>query len=106
MRMPRVRFTVRQLMILVAVVGLILGSELTRRRCVQFRERARFYAAAEDFDRLLLEGGEVVIQQGNGSISHVSGPFSIREDFIGGRIGRDNERGVSGLRGHSVGSSN
>jgi hypothetical protein len=44
MRLPRVRFTVRRLMIAVAIVGLMLGLTLwMKRRSAEFQKKARFY---------------------------------------------------------------
>lgn len=40
MKFPRVRFTTRRLMMLVAVAGCLSGAEVTRRRCEAFRELA------------------------------------------------------------------
>jgi hypothetical protein len=47
MRMPRVRFAVRWQMVAVAVVALVMGTELTRRRWTHRQRMARHYAAAE-----------------------------------------------------------
>ena len=57
MRLPRVRFTVRRMMIAVAVVGTIFGCELTRRRWDTFRTMAAYHADEERRMRLLLSGG-------------------------------------------------
>jgi hypothetical protein len=43
MRLPWPRFTFRRLMILVAIVGLALGCEITRRRRETFLEKAQFF---------------------------------------------------------------
>ena len=40
MRVPRVRFTVRTLMVLVAVVAIILGGMILRQRAASYRQRA------------------------------------------------------------------
>jgi hypothetical protein len=71
-------------MILVALVALTIGSELTRQRWVHFRERARFFASAEEFDRFLLDGGMATIQLINGPVSQIHGPITIREESVGG----------------------
>ena len=47
MGLPRVRFTVRWLMAAVAVVALVMGAELTRRRWAHRQQMARHYARAE-----------------------------------------------------------
>jgi hypothetical protein len=78
MPLPRVRFTVRRLMIAVAIVALILGAELTRRRSVQFRLLARSYAAAAEFDGLILGGGTTTFGLHDGQIRENRGGSSIR----------------------------
>jgi len=78
MPVPRVRFTVRRLMIAVAIVALILGAELTRRRSAQFRLLARSYASAAEFDGLILEGGTTTFRLEDGQIREVHGSSSIR----------------------------
>ncbi len=47
MGLPRVRFTARWLMAAVAVVALVMGAELTRRRWAHRQQMARHYARAE-----------------------------------------------------------
>jgi hypothetical protein len=42
MRLPRVRFTVRRMMIAVAVVAVLIEGEFTRRRIVEYRDRANW----------------------------------------------------------------
>jgi len=44
MRIPRVRFTVRRMMIAVAVVGIMLGTEKLWRAHVLYAERASYHA--------------------------------------------------------------
>ena len=59
MRLPRVRFTVRRLMVAVAVLGLLFGAEVTRRRWEYNWLMANFHANEERRMRLLLSGGWV-----------------------------------------------
>jgi hypothetical protein len=59
MRLPRPRITIRRLMIAVAIVALLLGAELTRRRRAFCVQQASYYADwertsrsyAEDFEK-------------------------------------------------------
>ena len=51
MRLPRVRFTVRRMMVAVAVLALPLGAERTWRRCSYCRERAGHHANQEKGDK-------------------------------------------------------
>lgn len=54
MRLPRVRFTVRTIMVGVAVVALVIAVEQTRRRRALFHERAEFHSRREyDYGRLV-----------------------------------------------------
>ena len=46
-RLPRLRFTVRWLMVAVAVMALVMGAELTRRRWTHRRMMARHYTVSE-----------------------------------------------------------
>jgi hypothetical protein len=43
MRLPRPRFTMRAMMIAVAIIGIVMGAEVMRRRSKAFRERADFH---------------------------------------------------------------
>jgi hypothetical protein len=45
MRLPRVRFTVRRMMVAMSVVAVSLGTERAARRSADFRELADFHAA-------------------------------------------------------------
>jgi hypothetical protein len=45
MRMPRVRFTVRRMMIAVACVGIVVSMAEATRRIRFYRERARFWSS-------------------------------------------------------------
>jgi hypothetical protein len=45
MRIPRIRFTLRWMMIAVAIAGLIIGAETLRRRGDSFRRRSAYHAA-------------------------------------------------------------
>jgi hypothetical protein len=47
MRLSRVRFTVRNLVIVVAVVAIAIGAEMTRRRWVSYRKQAAEFAKLE-----------------------------------------------------------
>jgi hypothetical protein len=55
MRLPRVRLTVRAMMIAVVIVALMLGGESVRRRWAYFRERATTHALAERAYRRYLD---------------------------------------------------
>src|SRR4051812_5953995 len=57
MRLPRVRFTIRWLMIAVAIVGLVLGGEIIRRRQWAYRTSVAYHASEEGRMLLLLGGG-------------------------------------------------
>lgn len=57
MRLPRVQFTVRRMMIAVAVLGLLFGAEVTYRRWEYNRLMANYHANEERRMRLLLSGG-------------------------------------------------
>ena len=59
MRLPRVQFTIRRLMISVAIVGLILGGEIIRRRRQFYRTSAAYHAKEEGRMLWLLRGGFV-----------------------------------------------
>jgi hypothetical protein len=48
MRMPRFRFTVRRMMVAMAVVAVLCGGEVLRRRRAFYLERADLYAKHED----------------------------------------------------------
>ncbi len=84
MRLPRPRFTVRRMMIAVAVVALLVGSEMTRRRWAYFRAIAHSYAGAEEFDRFLLGGGTAIVRMEDGQVSEIHGPLSFRSGAEGG----------------------
>jgi hypothetical protein len=47
MRLPRVRFTVRQMMVAVAVVAVVTGATVIVRRHRVYRVRSEFYAQEE-----------------------------------------------------------
>ena len=47
MRWPRPRFTMRRMMIVVAVIAVAMGVEVMRRRHDSFKRRAVFYAVEE-----------------------------------------------------------
>src|SRR5262245_1390377 len=51
MGLPRVRFTVRQVMVVVAVISLVLGAETARRRWYYLHCSAGFARQARDFRR-------------------------------------------------------
>src|SRR5687767_7860823 len=57
MKYPRARFTIRWLMIAVAIVGLILVGEIIRRRQGSYRASVAYHANEERRMRLLLRGG-------------------------------------------------
>jgi hypothetical protein len=61
MRVPRVRFTVRRMMVAVAVSGLLLGAEVARRRWAYNRSMAHYHAREEGRMRLLLSGGWITV---------------------------------------------
>jgi hypothetical protein len=65
-------------MVAVVAVALILSAEVTRRRWVDFRRRARENDAAEMFDRLLLAGGSVARPSKDGRAELIRGPKIIR----------------------------
>jgi hypothetical protein len=47
MRMPRVRFTVRRMMVAVAIAGVVTGIAVLKKKRDGFLERARFHAMVE-----------------------------------------------------------
>src|SRR4051794_25580835 len=55
MRLPRVRFTVRRMMVAVAVAALALGAEATRRRWASFQVMAKDLAQKEAQCRTLAD---------------------------------------------------
>jgi len=55
MRLPRPKFRLRTLMVLVAVVAVALGADRVRRRWRLFRERAEFHASGEAHASRILE---------------------------------------------------
>jgi hypothetical protein len=57
MRLPRFRFTVRRVMVAVAVLGLLFGVEMIRRRWKYKLLMANYHASEEMRMRLLLSGG-------------------------------------------------
>ena len=57
MRLPRVRFTVRRMMVAVAVFGLLFGAGVTRQRWAYNRSMVNYHANEERRMRLLLSGG-------------------------------------------------
>jgi ribosomal protein L28 len=57
MRLSRFRFTVRRVMVAVAVLGLLFGAEVTRRRWKHNLLMANYHADEERRMRLLLSGG-------------------------------------------------
>src|SRR4051812_31944877 len=58
MRLPRVRLTMRGMMIAVAVVALGVGIETMRRRRSTFRERAALWAQLESIEQRLARHDE------------------------------------------------
>jgi hypothetical protein len=68
MRLPRVRFSIRWLMVAVAVAALALGAEATRRRWASFRAMAKELAQKEAQCRVL-----------SNSMSWASGRASVAE---------------------------
>lgn len=76
MRLPRM--TTRRWMVAVAVVASILSAEVTRRRWVDFRKRARDNDAAETFDRFLLAGGSVARPLKDGRAELIRAPRIVR----------------------------
>jgi hypothetical protein len=64
MRLSQPRFTVRSLMVAVAIVALGIGTELTRRRWVHCRRIVRFYAVSERHYRD--EAKEIAAEIGRG----------------------------------------
>lgn len=78
MGLPRVRFTVRWLMVAVAFVALALGVEVTRRRWAEFRQRAKSYAAMEQYERSLLDGWSTVVRREDGRAVAIRGPIAIQ----------------------------
>ena len=69
--MPRVRFTLRWMMIAVAIVAVILGGEMMRRRRATYLERAteelveerRYQEAAEDCEQAASEADSIADQR-------------------------------------------
>src|ERR1700722_2697930 len=57
MRLPRFRFTVRRLMVAMAVLGLLFGAEVTRRRWKHNLLMSNYHANEERRMRLLRIGG-------------------------------------------------
>jgi hypothetical protein len=51
MKLPRLRFTVRRLMVAVAVISLMLGAETARRRWYYLKGEAGFARQARNFKR-------------------------------------------------------
>jgi hypothetical protein len=62
MRMPRVRFTVRRLMIAVAVAALLLGGDVLWRKRAGYLARANVEAASEMQSRALIKVYESAIE--------------------------------------------
>jgi hypothetical protein len=52
---PRLRFTVRRLMVAVAIIGVVLGYWLTRERWAIFRGRADYHARLGEFYRASID---------------------------------------------------
>ncbi len=67
MKLPRVRFTVRRLMVAVAVTGFILGGEAIRRRWLSYRASVENHANEERRMRLLLREGFLHETAGDGT---------------------------------------
>ncbi len=84
MRWHRSRFTIRHLLIAVAVAALLLGAEMTRRRALHFAALARSHAQREDFDRLLLDGGTAIMRMADGKVTEIHGPSTTRIEVEGG----------------------
>lgn len=59
MKLPRVRFTIRWLMIAVAIAGLVLGGVIIQRRQGSYLASAAYHANEERRMLLLLSGGFV-----------------------------------------------
>ena len=55
MRVPRLRFTIRGMMVAVAVAAVVLGVEATRRRWASFRATAKELARNEEQCRSLAD---------------------------------------------------
>ncbi len=86
MRLPRVRLTVRRMMVVVAVVAVALAGGLTYRRWAVYRERAAGHAHAEQLARFLLGGGIAVIRGADGRVEEVNGPVAVRTSEAGGGL--------------------
>jgi hypothetical protein len=52
MRLPRLRFTLRSMMIAVAIVAVACWGEMIRRRWVAYRQKAAYYAGQQGLDKL------------------------------------------------------
>ncbi len=55
MRLPRVQFSVKQIMVLVAIVALVLGVQTTRRRWADCKRQAAYHADCAQFFTLMAE---------------------------------------------------
>src|SRR4051812_7932335 len=64
MRLPRLRFTVRRLMVVVAVVALALGYGQARRRWARYRIEAAYHAYWEAVCREVAAADERQAEQG------------------------------------------
>jgi hypothetical protein len=91
-RFPRNLFTVRWLMVAVAVVGLVLGGLILRRRALTFRERAVAYQRSEKSSDLCImylatnlriiekdQGGEAELQ----AARYLEGLLLVRSSYRG-----------------------
>src|SRR3954463_10527774 len=63
MREPRLRFRLRTLLIMVAVVAMLMGTERMRRRWVFYRQRATMYGRLAT---ILREGRQITYRKGTG----------------------------------------
>lgn len=89
MRRFGVRFTIRTLLIAVAVFALLLEGEAVRRRWAYARQMASIHAEAERAQRFLLDGGVVIGRDDRGRPTPhaVRRPFTQLSDMGDGVVG-------------------
>src|SRR4051812_17892018 len=85
MRVPRVRFTVRRMTVVVMLLAVSIGGVQTWTRWVRFRDLATLYAAHEQRVREAVANGEANITQARDRLSELRRTGPVGEYNVNGR---------------------
>ncbi len=86
MRIPHLRFTVRRLMLAVAVLGLLFGAEIVRRRREHSLARYKYHVEQENRMRQLLGGGWITEKDESGKRKIVRIGRSLERETVQRRL--------------------